>query len=208
MKKGNILLAAILVLNLLLTGVVVTNQARIVQNQEKITGHLNALADYILYVGGETLETEATEFDFDIHVAWTHRDSEGVIINTGHHAGTPTNIGKEYIEDLLGNNGTDPSSDRISLTANNTLPDATCTQLTPEIAANNLSRALATYASTGVGSWTLTYIFTASAAQAVEVVGLNWAPGGDNNLLCFDDIATASMEDDDTLEVEWTLTVS
>lgn len=208
MDKTKALLAATLILNILLTAVVVVNQAQIVQNQVALGSTLEAMTDYLCTVVGESLETESTEVEFDVHLKAWHRDADGNVKMFSEHAGTLTNIGLEYIEDLMGNNGTDPSADRISLTANDTLPDATCTQLTPEIAANNLSRASATYASAGTGSWTITYIFTASGSQAVEVVGLNWAPSGDNNLLCFDDIATASMEDDDTLEVEWTLTAS
>ncbi len=189
------------------TDTVIENQQIIADNQVLLSQQLEAMMEYQDKIIGESLETDATDVEFDIHLkVWQYRD--GVPIMYSEHAGAMTNIGLDWVETMLGNNDTDPSAQWISLTTNNTLPDGTCTQLTPELAANNLSRAQGAYASAGTGSWTITYTFTASGASTVEVVGLNWMAGGDNNLFAYDDIASAAMQASDTLEVEWTITAS
>lgn len=211
MKRTNYLLAAIatiLTLNLLLTGVTVANQSRLISNQVKISSHLDALTSHVAEVSGEIRETPSTEVELEIHLRATHRDKDGNIKMFSEHAGTLTTIGKNYIEDLLGNNGTDPSSDRISLSASSNSPAAAWEGLPAEIAANNLSRASSTYASTGDGAWTITKLFTASGTQEVRLAGLHWGPSGNGTLLCADSITLASMVDDDTLELEFSLSVS
>jgi len=208
MKRSEVLLIAILSLNLLITGVSIANQSRIIHNQVAINSHLNSLTTYLSIISGEALETPQTEVEFDIHLRAWHRDKAGNLKTFSEHAGTLTTIGANYIEGLLGNNATDASAQWISLSNDGTSPSAAWTQLPTEIAANNLSRALGTYTSTGDGQWTITYTFTASGTQSLQLAGLQWAPSGDNNLLCADQITSVSMEASDTLELEWSLSVS
>ena len=188
---------------------VIENQRIITDNQLQISMQLQAYEDYFADITAEYTETASTQdVVIDIHLrSWVH-DKDGNLKAFHEGAGVLTNIGKDHIEKQL--SGTVNASEiakYISLTANATAPDATCVNLKPEIAANNMSRAAGTYASTGVGTWTVTYIFTASGTQAVTVAGLNWDDDGVNHLLCTDDITDATLEDDDTLTLEWSLSV-
>jgi hypothetical protein len=198
------------------------NQLIITNNQQHIEEALNSISesnyvlanelkvytDTVAQLIHEVYETPETEVQLDFSLKAWHRDPDGNLIQFSEHAGTLMNIGKDYIEGLLGNNSTDPSACWISLTNDATAIVNTWTQLPSEIAANNLSRALGTYASTGVGVYTVTYTFTASGAQSVAQAGLNWAPSGDNNLLCADDIADATLAANDTLELQFTGTIT
>lgn len=189
---------------------VIENQRVITENQKQISMQLQAYEDYFADITAEYTETESTQdVVFDVHLRAWHRDSEGNLLMFHEGAGVLTNIGKDYIEQQLG--GTPNATEigkYVSLTDNATAPDATCVNLVTEISGNNMSRAAGTYASTGVGTWTVTYIFTASGTQAVKVAGLNWDDDGVNHLLCSDDITDATLEDDDTLTLQWSMSAS
>jgi hypothetical protein len=215
------LLTILLVANLGATGLfyqsTVSNQYLITQNQqlladgqETLSNDFNVLVDYLSILAGSVLENPDTEVKLDIHLrAWVH-DKDGNLKQFSEHAGVLTTIGKNYIEDQLGDspNATNPA-DWISLSNDAGAPSSAWTEIPNEIVANNMSRAQGTYASTGDGSWTITYKFTASGAQSVQLAGLNWAGGPcDNVLLCADQITSASLVDDDTLTLEWTITAS
>jgi hypothetical protein len=179
------------------------------QSNEQVASELAALVKYLSEISGELLtETDAQgEFSLKVHLTAVHRRN-GIIMGFSEHAGTLTDIGADYIEGLLGNNASTASAQWISLSNNASAPDSGWTQIPEEIAANNMSRAQGAYTSTGTGQWTIVKTFTASGSQSVQLAGLNWAPSGDNNLLCADQISAASLIDDDTLELTWTLTVS
>ena len=215
MKNESKLLAVLLIINVIMMGVQVVVLDTVTQNQVAIAGELNhidntvaAWTDYLKYLSGELLETPTTkDLVLDVHL-YVEQWRAGELVMVSEHAGTVTTIGLNYIEELIGNNGTDPSSDRISLSNDAGAPAAGWTEIPNEIVANGLSRASGTYASTGNGVWTITHTFTASGAQSVQLAGLNWAPGGDGNLLCADQITAASLINGDTLELTWTITVT
>lgn len=193
---------------------VTVNQAAIVESNQAVASELGALTDYLSYLSGELLtETGARgEFSLNIHLTAVHR-RDGKVIGYSEHAGVLTTIGKNYIEGKLGNNFTIaayPSAQWISLSNDAGAPGAAWTEIPNEIAANNMSRAQGAYTSTGDGVWTIVYTFTASGNQAVQLAGLQWAPGSatDNNLLCADQITSANLIANDTLELTWTITVT
>jgi len=126
-----------------------------------------------------------------------------------HHAGTLTTIGKNWIEDQLGDSpSTDPAK-WISLSLSTDSPAAGWTQIPTEIVAGGLTRAAGTYASTGDGVWTEEYQFTASATHTdVQLTGLQWAVSGDNNLLGADTFTPVTLTSGDKLTVTWTITVT
>lgn len=133
---------------------------------------------------------------------------DGVAIN---NAGELMDIGADWIEDQLGDSpSTDPAKWISVSTNSSSLPgDGSWTQIPNEIVANGLERAAGTYASVGVGSWTISYQFTASATHTdVQLTGLQWASSGDNNLVGADTFTPVSLEDGDKLTVTWTITVS
>lgn len=75
-------------------------------------------------------------------------------------------VGKDYVCDSLGNNGSRPAvAYYMALTENGTAPGASDTTLTAEITTGGLARATATYAhTTGATSYTLQKQFTASTS--------------------------------------------
>jgi len=131
---------------------------------------------------------------------------DGVAIN---NAGVLTNIGKDWIEDQLGDTpSTDPAK-WISLSSDSSTPSATWTQIPNELTSDGLSRAEGTYSSTGTGQWKIEYQFTATGTVSnVQLTGLNWAASGDNNLLCADTFTPVTLNNGDKLTVTWTITVS
>lgn len=181
---------------------------------EKVASELGALTEYLTYLSGQLLTKTGAqgEFSLQIHLTAVHRRN-GEIIGFSEHAGVLTTIGKNYIEGKLGNNFTIasyPSAQWISLSNDAGAPGAAWTEIPNEIAANNLTRAQGAYTSTGDGVWTISSTFTASGNQAVQLAGLQWAPGSatDNNLLCADQISAASMIAGDTLTLTWTNTIT
>lgn len=119
-----------------------------------------------------------------------------------HHAGVLTTIGKNWIEDQLGDSpATDPAK-WISLSTSSDSPAAGWTQIPTEITGNGLHRQAGTYASTGDGVWTIEKQFTANATNTnVQLTGLQWASSGDNNLLGADTFTPVTLNDGDKITV-------
>ena len=131
---------------------------------------------------------------------------DGVAIN---NAGTLTTLGKNWIEDQLGDSPSTDPAEWISLSLNVSAPAAGWTEIPNEIVANGLERAASTYTSTGNGVWTIAHQWTASDAHvAVQLTGLQYANAGDNNLLCADTFAAVTLASGDKLTVTWTITVT
>lgn len=126
-----------------------------------------------------------------------------------HHAGTLTTLGKNWIEDQMGDSpSTDPAK-WISLSLSTDTPSAAWTQIPAEIVAGGLERAAGTYASTGDGVWTIEYQFTASATHTdVQLCGFQYAVSGDNNLLWADTFTPVTLNSGDKLTVTGTTTIS
>lgn len=126
-----------------------------------------------------------------------------------HHAGTLTTIGKNWIEDQMGDSpSTDPAK-WVSVSLDGGAPAAGWTEIPAEIVADGLSRAAGTYASTGDGVWTIIYQFTASDTHVdVQLTGLQWADAGDGNLLGADTFTPVTLNNGDKLTVTWTITVT
>jgi len=143
----------------------------------------------------------------EVHVLVGHYRS-GTLLSLDHHAGVVTTIGLNWIEDQLGDSPSTSPADYISCSNNATSPSAAWTQIPDEIAANGLTRAQGTYASTGDGTWTIEYAFSVTGTQSVRLYGLQYGASGDNNLLCSDTSSVKNCENGDTLTVTWTITVT
>lgn len=192
--------------------IITDNQASIVENQAALANHIDSLTDYVAILGNN-YQTETGvkgAFDINVHVQAIHRDSDGNILGFSSNAGVLTTIGKNWIEDQLGDSPNATSTAQyIALSNDAGAPSAAWLVIPNEIAANNLTRAQGAYTSTGDGVWTCIYTFTASGVQAVQLVGVNWDASGSNNCLLFaDQITSASMEANDTLEITATITIS
>jgi len=131
---------------------------------------------------------------------------DGVLLN---NAGVLTTIGKDWIEDQMGDSpSTDPAK-WISLSLDTGTPAAGWTEIPVEIVAGGLVRGAGTYTSTGAGVWTIHYEFTATATHTdVQLTGLQWAVSGDSNLLGADTFTPVTLNDQDKLTITWTITVS
>jgi len=145
----------------------------------------------------------------EIHI-WVEHWRNGELLSTDHHEGVLTTIGKNWIEDQLGDSpATDPAK-WISCSNDATPPDAAWTQLPSEINANGLTRAAGTYVSTGDGTWNISNTFSITGTQSVQLYGLQWVstPVSDGNLLCADTSTQKNCSNGDTLKVTWMISVS
>lgn len=159
----------------------------------------------------ETTSQTNTKLGFDVHVtAEIKRKGETEFTFLSHHVAVFTTIGKNEVENELGDSGhSHHTMNYISLSSSASSPSAVWTQLPSEIVSNGFERALGVYASTGDGAWTIIYTFTATGTLTdVQRVGLNWAVSGDNNLAFADSITTNTYNSGDTLKITWSLSAS
>lgn len=140
---------------------------------------------------------------------WIQRAGETEWTFWSHHAGVLTTIGQNWIEDQMGDSpSTDPAK-WISVSTSASSPSSAWTQIPTEIASGGLTRAAGTYASTGDGTWTISYEFTASGTHtSVQLTGLQWAVSGDGNLLASDTFTPVTLNSGDKLTVTWSASVS
>jgi len=135
----------------------------------------------------------------------------GLLVSYSYHAGTLTTIGKNWIEDQLGDSpATDPAK---WIACSNTTDSASAawTELPSEITTDGLTRAVGSYASTGDGTWNITKTFSVTGTNSTVCYGLHWAASGDNNLLCAENQGAGNRKNvanGDTLAVTWQVTVS
>ena len=136
----------------------------------------------------------------------------GVLLSNETGAGVLTNIGKDWIE--LQISGVSTTDRAIYCADSNDATDpalATWTQLPSEIINNGLDRQIGTYASTGVGTWTVTCAKSVTGTQSTQLWGLHWitTDNSNNNLLCSD---TGPLQKNcvagDTLTETWSCTVA
>ena len=140
------------------------------------------------------------------YVQFYHHESENVLML----------IGKDWIEDQLGDSpSTDPAK-WISLSLDTTDPPPnTWEQLggvsDNEIISGGLERAAGTYGSTGVGIWEIEATFNATATHTnVQQTGLQWVVtgGSDTNLMAANHFTAVTLNNGDALTVTWELTLS
>lgn len=124
------------------------------------------------------------------------------------NAGVLTTIGKNWIEDQLGDSpGTDPAK-WIALSTSTQTPNASWASIPDEITTGGLARAAGTYSDNGDGSWKITKTFTATQSfTGVQLTGLYWASTG-SYLLAADTFTPVNLNANDQLTVTWTITVS
>ena len=147
----------------------------------------------------------------EVHCEVEQRDAEGNLISRTFHDGTLTTIGKNWIEDQLGDS---PATDPAKWIACSNTTDSVVvgwTELPDEITTDGLARAAGSYASTGDGAWNETYTFSVTGTNSTVCYGLHWAASGDNNLICAENQGAGNrknVNDGDTLKVTWQVSVS
>jgi len=122
-----------------------------------------------------------------------------------------TNAGAEAIEDILGQNTAFGAFNYIGLcnaTAGCTTPSVTDTTIDNEYTTAGLTRAVGTYYDNANGNWTISKTFTATAdSLETNVTGLyNQATGG--TLLATNSFTLATLQTNDQLTVNITITAS
>jgi len=175
-----------------------------------------ALLGTIAGCGGDTGESNeaANTFTLQGYVtvdAYHYDEATGTYVHFYHDESSNdlTTLGKNWIEDQLGDSpGTDPAK-WISLSLDASALSAAWTQIPSEIVANGLERAAGTYASTGDGVWTILWQFTATGTHTgVQLTGLQYASSGDGNLMAAKKFTAVTLASGDKLTVTWTLTLS
>ncbi len=129
------------------------------------------------------------------------------------HAGVLTNDGKDWLENQIsGSPSAATIAKWIALTRDAHAPAATDEKLWAEIdTGGGLDKAAGTYSNTDVGTWTVTYQFTADAAYvAVQATGLHWTTTGseNNTMLCSDTFAPVTLANGDKVTITWSLSVA
>lgn len=142
----------------------------------------------------------------EIHVSmWHYRD--GVLIEYSHHPGTLTTLGANWIGDQLGDSpSTDPAK-WIAVSNNTGSPSSAWIVIPDEITTGGMGRAVGTYANVGDGVWNITKSFSPTDSGSCQLVGLYWDASGDY-LLCADTISLVDYENEDTVLIQWTVSVS
>lgn len=148
--------------------------------------------------------------------AWTgrmvHEPGGRYTITLSRHAGVLTNDGKDWLEDQISDSPSTTPAAYIGLTSSAHTPAATDHKLWGEIdTGGTLDRQLGTYASTGVGTWTVTKSISVDATYTnVQATGLYWSDtdSTNNTMLASDTFATCSPISGDTLNITWTNSAS
>lgn len=143
---------------------------------------------------------------------WMEPTGEWTIL-WSRHAGVLMNDGKDWLEDQISDTPSAATIAKwIALTRDAHTPVATDERLWAEIdTGGGLDKAEGTYASTGVGTWTVTKQFTADAAYIdVQATGLHWTTTGseNNTMLCADTFTPVTLANGDKVTVTWTVTIS
>lgn len=103
----------------------------------------------------------------------------GILLSVTTHPMNITTYGKDQIEQLLGGN-TANALKYHCCSNNETAVSLAWTALPDEINSNGLSRALATYLSTGTGAWNMTNTWTATGTQPCCLYGVCSESSGSN----------------------------
>ena len=120
-----------------------------------------------------------------------------------------TTIGSTHIRNFLGwANQTNQASIYLSL-SNDASPLVSWTKLPGEITASGLGRATGVTSVVNATAYQVTYTWTATASESVQCTGLHWDATGDSsgNLLAAASISSVSLQDQDQLQVTWTVNI-
>jgi hypothetical protein len=120
-----------------------------------------------------------------------------------------TTIGSKHIRNFLGwANQTNDACENIAL-SNDAAPAASWTKLPGEITTLSLDRAAGTVSYVNATAFQVTHTWTAGGAQSIQCTGLHWSvtDDSDNNLFAAASISSVSLQDQDQLQVTWTVNI-
>lgn len=123
-----------------------------------------------------------------------------------------TNLGLNWIRGRVnGSTVSALSNGNLSLSASASAPSASWTQLPGELDNTaGFGRVAATYANNGTGKWNLTYTWTATGTQYVQLVGSQWdsTSQSDLNLFSAGQITNQTYNLNDTLTLVYSFQAS
>jgi len=164
-----------------------------------------------LCIGAFTINEARLPMNLEMHLTvYVTRFGSNEAEFVSHHPAVLTTIGKNWLEDQIGDSPSTQPANYISVSSSTSSPSAAWTQIPSEIAANGLTRAIATYASTGDGTWTETKEFTCTTTTVTDaqLSGLQYGTTGDNNLLASDIFTPTTLLVGDKLTLVWSSSVS
>lgn len=121
-----------------------------------------------------------------------------------------TNAGKDAIKDLLGDGTAGAGFDYIAL-GNGATPNASSVSMEDEIGNEQaVGRTQGTYASIGTGNWTISALFTANdTVSNINTTSLfNDSFPTNTTLFAYNTFTDVSLEDNDQINVTWTIWVT
>jgi len=107
---------------------------------------------------------------YEFH-CWIEQYRDGKLISKTYHAMTLTDYGKDQMEKLLGGDST-YAFKYHACSNDSTAVDVAWTTLPNEITTDGLARAVATYASTGTGTWNMTNTWTVTGSNSTKLYGV------------------------------------
>lgn len=158
------------------------------------------------FMGPEIPEDDGTRASVEIHITRIHYDKFGNILHVDHHPGNLTDLGADWIADVLGDADGD-QADFIGLTDSVTAYADAWIVLPTEITTGGLARAQGTYVDDGVGAWNITYTFSVTGTESCRRAGLYLQVSGDN-LVATDEFAVTNVENGDSLQIIFSISVS
>jgi hypothetical protein len=128
------------------------------------------------------------------------------------HAGTLLDDGKDFIEKQVSGVPGTVAATYVALSSDATSPAAGWSRIYSEInTGGSLDRVNGTYASTGVGAWTVTKQFTADGAYTnVQLTGLCWSDTDASNdtTIAADTFTATTLANGDKITITWTVSVT
>jgi len=149
---------------------------------------------YQIHVHFTTSQGEAGEFSvpFELHMT-VEQWRDGELVSSTYHAMSLTNLGKDWLEGIIGNAvGSDVAKYIACSNASDSF-SAAWTAIPGEITTGGLARAAGTYASTGTGTWNITKTFSVTATNSTKLYGLYYASSG-SYLLAAEQQGTANQK--------------
>jgi len=173
---------------------IIDQQNQIILLEEKIISQFNTVN-----IGG-------VDIPVDVHFELYHY-RDGVLIDYCRQAGVLTTVGKNWIEDQLGDSaGTE--ADWIGLSNSTSSPSSAWNIIPSEITTGAMGRAQGTYADNGDGNWNITKSFSPTESNSTQLVGLYYSDWPATTLVCSDTITVTHYQNGDTVEIRVNISVS
>lgn len=159
----------------------------------------------------ESLMSSESSINYNAEVCNYITRADGTIEDLGCSSNTLTNAGANLIKDYVGTGSGGGAVDYIGLcdaSIGCTASSTASTTLTNEFTTSGLARSQGTYASNGVGNWSVWKTFTATADNLlVNKTGI-FNASSSGTLFAENTFTLATLQTSDQLTINWTISVS